>query len=61
MTPEHIDDAMEELMTTIRMATQVYFHYEALRERGVKWIDPESYEPVIPDNILMFPANRRIQ
>ncbi len=54
---ERLDDVIAEFEDAIRQSYQALMHLKLLKEHGVEYID-ENMEPVVPDNVLMFPANR---
>ena len=58
---ESVDALIEEFSDVIRNSITVLRHFQALKEHGVKYVDPDTFEPVVPDNVLVFPSERMIQ
>lgn len=56
---ESVDILVEEMRESIATAMKVLHYLLQLQERGVKFVD-ENMEPVVPDNVLLFPGNREI-
>lgn len=54
---ESVDLLVEEMRESIATAMKVLHYLLQLQEHGVKFVD-KNMEPVVPDNVLMFPANR---
>jgi len=56
----HVDDIIAECQEALTVAVNLAHHMMALKQKGVTHVD-NNMDPVIPDNVLMFPANRSIQ
>lgn len=54
---ESIDAVIAEFEDAIRQSFSVLQHLRLLKEHGVQYLD-ENMEPVIPDNVLVFPTDR---
>jgi len=57
---EHIDDVISECQDAVNIAVRIARECMHLKEHGVLYVDKEL-NPVVPDNVLLFPAARRIQ
>jgi hypothetical protein len=56
----HIDEVLDELGLQLNDILQTMFELKALKNKGIQMVD-EDWNPVVPENVVMFPAHRRIQ
>lgn len=56
----HIDDAIAEINAELEALFSKGQNLMLLKSHGVTTLD-SNYQPVVPDNVVLFPAHRRCQ
>lgn len=56
MSDVTVVDLYTEIEQEVRELMLVLSHLAALKDHGVHWVDSETLEPYIPDNVVLFPA-----
>lgn len=56
----HIDDAIAEVQAELDAILQKGQDLVLLKGSGVTTLD-QDYQPIVPDNVVVFPVHRRYQ